>query len=56
MRGQAVEAGWEVQRITDSGRPKFHAELTNTFLAIGPGFAANFNPITDELVSLWLPR
>lgn len=49
IHDKAVEAGLEVNLITDSGKTEFHGVPTNTCLAIGPDVAEKIDPITGEL-------
>lgn len=49
IRDKAVEAGLEVNVITDSGKTEFHGVPTNTCLAIGPDVAEKIDEITGHL-------
>lgn len=46
---KAVEAGLEVQLITDSGKTEFHGVQTRTCLAIGPDDSEKIDAITGQL-------
>lgn len=46
---KALEAGLEVQLITDSGKTEFHGQPTRTCLAIGPDDADKIDAITGHL-------
>ncbi|QDU38980.1 peptidyl-tRNA hydrolase [Maioricimonas rarisocia] len=49
IHDRAVEAGLEVQLITDSGRTEFHGQPTRTCLAIGPAPADEIDAVTGHL-------
>ncbi len=49
IHDKAIELGFEVHLITDSGRTEFHGQQTRTCLAIGPDVASKIDQVTGHL-------